>query len=180
MLGELLPQGGGDPIPLLKPKLLIGRRDSCDIALRFPNVSSHHCELEFLNGFWHIRDLGSSNGIKVNGARVDSKWLLSGDELSIAKHHYTISYVQMADAPPPSDEDGPELSLLEKAGLARRKSDEPAAPRRGTVDPGEVTQLDQPSSLNRRNSSSNNKSKKPLSDEERALEWLQDDEHRPG
>src|SRR5665213_1645115 len=70
MYGELVPQGGGDPVPLLKTKLLVGRRDtSCDIALRFPNVSSRHCELELVGGYWLVRDLGSSNGTKVNGVR---------------------------------------------------------------------------------------------------------------
>ena len=45
MYGELVPQGGGDPIPLLKKSLLVGRRESCDIVLRFSNVSAHHCQL---------------------------------------------------------------------------------------------------------------------------------------
>ena len=58
MLGELIPRGGGDPIPLQKTTLLIGRRSSCDIALRFANVSSRHCELELINGYWQVRDLG--------------------------------------------------------------------------------------------------------------------------
>ena len=47
MLGELVPVGGGDPIPLIKEKLLVGRRESCDIVLRFANVSAHHCQLTF-------------------------------------------------------------------------------------------------------------------------------------
>ncbi len=34
--GELVPDGGGDPIPLLREKLTVGRRESCDIVLRFP------------------------------------------------------------------------------------------------------------------------------------------------
>ena len=45
MYGELVPVGGGDPIPLLKKSLLVGRRESCDIVLRFSNVSAHHCQL---------------------------------------------------------------------------------------------------------------------------------------
>ena len=57
--GELVPLGGGDNIPLLKKKLVIGRRPDCDITLRFPNVSSYHCELELVDGYWFIRDLGS-------------------------------------------------------------------------------------------------------------------------
>ena len=72
MLGQLIPVGGGDPIPMNRPKLLVGRRSSCDIKLDFQNVSSHHCEFELRDGYWHIRDLGSSNGVKVNGERCDS------------------------------------------------------------------------------------------------------------
>ena len=69
-LGTLVPCGGGDPIPLIKNKLLIGRRSQCDIALRFPNVSSHHCEIELIDGYWFVRDLNSRNGTFVNGRRV--------------------------------------------------------------------------------------------------------------
>jgi len=79
MLGELNPCGGGDSIPLLHEKLLICRRSSCDICLAVPNVSSHHCELELQDGFWHIRDLGSTNGIKVNGERTLGSVLMPGD-----------------------------------------------------------------------------------------------------
>ena len=69
MYGELLPVGGGDPIPLLKKSLLVGRRESCDIVLRFSNVSAHHCQLTVTGGYWHVRDLNSRNGVKVNGCR---------------------------------------------------------------------------------------------------------------
>ncbi len=69
MFGELLPLGGGDPIPLLKKQLLVGRRESCDIVLRFANVSAHHCQLMVSNGYWYVKDMGSRNGIKVNDVR---------------------------------------------------------------------------------------------------------------
>jgi predicted component of type VI protein secretion system len=123
-LGELIPCGGGDPIPLLKPKLLVGRRSNCDIALGYQNVSSQHCQLELINGYWNIRDLNSRNGIKVNGVRCDSKWLLPGDELSIARHRYEVVYHPDTDEPPPEDEDPFAVGLLEKAGLARRDAQE--------------------------------------------------------
>jgi hypothetical protein len=119
MLGELIPCGGGDPIPLLQPKLLIGRRSRCDITLRFPNVSSHHCELELVNGFWSVRDLGSRNGVKVNGVRCHSKWLMPGDVVSVAKHRYELMYAPTGDAPPPEDIDPFALSLMEKAGIVQ-------------------------------------------------------------
>jgi len=134
MLGELIPCGGGDPIPLMKQRLLIGRRSSCDVSLRFPNVSSHHCELEMVNGYWFVRDLSSRNGIKVNGVRCDAKWLMPEDVLSVAKHSYEVTYAPRGDAPTPEDVDPFAIGLLEKAGLARRES-EPGPPPR-TLDAG--------------------------------------------
>ena len=70
MLGELLPCGGGRPIPLLKPKLVVGRQRQCDISLPFTTVSSRHSEMEYRQGCWHVRDLGSKNGTYVNGRKV--------------------------------------------------------------------------------------------------------------
>ena len=123
MYGELLPQGGGDPIPLLKRSLLVGRRESCDIVLRFPNVSAHHCQLDCDGGYWYVRDLDSRNGVKVNGVRVTEKRLDPGDVLSIAKHNYDVKYSPAelgAVGPPPAKVPTHDLfgkSLLERAGL---------------------------------------------------------------
>lgn len=122
MLGELNPCGGGDSIPLLHEKLLIGRRSSCDICLAKPNVSSHHCELELLNGYWHVRDLGSTNGIKVNGERTLGSPLMPGDELQVAKSRFRIQYfVESSEAAPEAD-DPFALSLMEKAGLEKPRN----------------------------------------------------------
>jgi pSer/pThr/pTyr-binding forkhead associated (FHA) protein len=117
MYGVLTPRGGGEEIPLLKKKLLVGRRDSCDICINFANVSGKHCELELVNGYWQIRDLGSANGVRVNGERVDAKFLMSGDEVGFGRHYYTIAYTPLTAGPKP--EDGVDLSvgLLRKAGL---------------------------------------------------------------
>ena len=124
MLGELIPCGGGDPIPLLKTRLLIGRRSRCDITLSFTNVSSHHCELELVNGFWSVRDLGSRNGVKVNGVRCRTKWLMPGDVVSLSKHRYELIYTPIGDAPPSEEEDPFAVPLLVKAGLMRLQLDE--------------------------------------------------------
>ncbi len=122
MLGQLIPCGGGDPIPLLSAKLMIGRRSSCDITLDFQNVSSHHCELELRDGYWHIKDLGSSNGIKVNGERCPAKCLRPGDEVIIAKHAFKIEYETSGDAPAPEEENPFTQSLMEKAGLGDERN----------------------------------------------------------
>ncbi|GIX03141.1 MAG: hypothetical protein KatS3mg113_0147 [Planctomycetaceae bacterium] len=123
MYGELIPLGGGDPIPLLKPRLLVGRRPSCDITLDFPNVSSHHCEMELINGYWRLRNLSNTNGTKVNGERITEKFVQPGDTISFAKHQYEIVYTPDPTAGPPPEEENPfSRSLLEKAGLSRGDS----------------------------------------------------------
>lgn len=126
MYGKLIPQGGGDPIPLLKRSLLVGRRESCDIVLRFPNVSAHHCQLTCDGGYWYVRDLDSRNGTKVNGTPVRERRLDPGDVLGIANHNYDVKYSPVelgAVGPPPEDVPKYEVfskSLLERAGLERR------------------------------------------------------------
>ena len=123
--GELVPVGGGDAIPLVRETMTIGRRESCDICLKFQNISSQHCELSLRNGVWHIQDSGSTNGVKVNGERTQRRPLRPGDEIGIANHKYTIQY-QLAAGSTIEDvfaeeEDVFKQSLMEKAGLEKAK-----------------------------------------------------------
>jgi len=125
--GELNPLGGGDRIPLLRDEMIVGRRESCDIPLRFPNVSSVHCKLTFTDGYWFIQDLNSTNGIKVNGLRVQRKVLLPGDEITIAKRKYIIQYTLAAGRRALEEimeDDVMSQSLLERAGLTRSRRDD--------------------------------------------------------
>ena len=122
-LGELVPIGGGDAIPLISDVMTIGRRPSCDIRLNFQNISGSHCELALKNGVWHIRDLGSTNGVKVNGERTLRRLLRPGDEISVANHKYTIQYQLPLNSTFEEvfaeEEDVFSQSLLEKAGLEK-------------------------------------------------------------
>jgi adenylate cyclase len=127
MFGELVPVGGGDNIPLLRANLTVGRRESCDIVLRFSNVSGQHCQLMLEGGYWFVQDMNSQNGTKVNGNRIVRKRLDPGDLLSMARHKYTIKYSPAdngATGPPPSDEEDLEAvlgkSLLDRAGLQHK------------------------------------------------------------
>jgi adenylate cyclase len=119
---ELIPTGGGDNIPLIRDKLTIGRRETCDICLRFPNVSGRHCELTYQEGYWTIRDLDSTNGVKVNGETTRKKNLSPGDVITIANRSYTIEYTILAGQNSLNElmEDNiMDQPLLEKAGLIR-------------------------------------------------------------
>jgi adenylate cyclase len=145
--GELVPVGGGDNIPLVREALTIGRRDSCDICLRFPNISGLHCELVFRNGYWYVRDCNSTNGVKVNGTRVQEKLLHPRDEISIGKRRYNILYDLPADQralEEVQEEDIMSQSLLEKAGLERPRRDRDRRPRPGQkIDPAEFLLSDE-------------------------------------
>jgi adenylate cyclase len=128
--GELIPVGGGDSIPLVRPVLSIGRRESCDITLNFPNISGLHCELQFRDGCWVVRDLNSTNGVKVNGKKVQKKVLQPGDTIGIAKRKFTIEYSagignHALDEILEENEEIADIPLLEKAGLVRRRNDKP-------------------------------------------------------
>lgn len=134
--GELVPCGGGDPIPLFKPKLVIGRREANDIVLKFSNVSGQHCKLSLESGYWFVRDLNSRNGTKVEGKRVLRKRLDPGVVISFAKHDYTVEYdpqkLGAFGTPPPDDDDAEEMmrrSLMDRAGLTRRSPTKPGGNR---------------------------------------------------
>jgi adenylate cyclase len=144
--GELVPLGGGDSIPLARDTLIIGRRESCDIRMPFPNISGMHCELTFKEGYWSIRDLNSTNGIKVNGQRVIKKLLHPGDELSIGKRKFNINYEMPAGrrAMEEVEEDVMSQSLLERAGLERPKQskDEKRPSFPASIDPADILLAD--------------------------------------
>lgn len=127
VLGVLTPMGGGDPIPLIKAEIVVGRRPSCDISLDYQNVSGKHCVFRLINSVWHVRDLGSTNGTTVNGSQIASEHsIMPDDEVGIASHFFTIDYepggpVGIFSKDQVLDEDIAETrkrhSLMELAGL---------------------------------------------------------------
>ena len=132
MYGELVPVGGGDPIPLLKKRLRVGRREGCDIVLNFANISGHHALLEIEEGYWFVRDLRSRNGVKVDGKRILAglrRRLDPGIIVTFAKHQFEVSYDPSAlgaYGTPPQDEQMDNFfaqSLLDRAGLKRRQEE---------------------------------------------------------
>jgi hypothetical protein len=75
--------GEGKRTVLSGSRVLIGRSRDCDVPLDDPNVSRRHAELRREDGIWIIADLGSTNGVKVNGRRVEQAELQAGDEVML-------------------------------------------------------------------------------------------------
>ena len=80
----------GPDIALDRAVIVVGRDPNCDARLDSLRVSRHHCCMARENDEVVVRDLGSTNGIRINGARVETGSLRPGDELSIAHIRYRL------------------------------------------------------------------------------------------
>ena len=86
----LVPLDGGTPIDIAKDMTLVGRKEDCDVRLDHKSVSKVHCVLVKTDGLLLLRDLGSTNGTRVNGTRVRRAALLPNDKISFANFHFRI------------------------------------------------------------------------------------------
>jgi predicted component of type VI protein secretion system len=114
-------RGTGPLIVLHRPVLLIGRHLECDVRIDSPKVSRRHCCLAMAYDRVLIRDLGSRNGVRVNGRSIEEARLQANDELAIGPILFRLE----AEA---EDPDGVGASAL-------RPADAPRASRRGAAAP---------------------------------------------
>jgi pSer/pThr/pTyr-binding forkhead associated (FHA) protein len=108
----LIPLGGGPPIEVLKETIVIGRQPECDLCLDQKGVSKLHCVLVKTDGLLVLRDLGSTNGTRVNGTRVRRAALLPNDKISFANLHFKV-HLGPPDVPIPTGENTEAISLGE-------------------------------------------------------------------
>lgn len=63
--------------------LTVGRGEKADLRLDYPGVSRVHCRLEAVGSLVRLSDIGSKNGVRLNGKRIDHEDLSDGDEIQI-------------------------------------------------------------------------------------------------
>ena len=90
MLARLVALDEGSDIPLDRSMVVVGRHPLCDVRLDSLRISRHHCCMTQDQDELVVRDLGSTNGIRINGERVERGRLRVGDELSIAHIRYRL------------------------------------------------------------------------------------------
>ena len=91
MKAKLISLDGGPSIRLENDVTLVGRkRGVCDINIDHTSVSKLHCLIVKTDGLLFLRDLGSTNGTKVNGQKVMRGALLPGDELAFANTKFRV------------------------------------------------------------------------------------------
>jgi pSer/pThr/pTyr-binding forkhead associated (FHA) protein len=92
MTYRLIPidKGASPVISLHRPVLLIGRHPECDVRIDLPKISRRHCCLALAYDRLVIRDLGSHNGVRLNGQIIDDARLKAGDEVAIGPIIYRV------------------------------------------------------------------------------------------
>jgi hypothetical protein len=72
--------------------LTIGREADCQLVLDEAGISRHHARLTFQHGLYAIEDLGSTNGVRVNGERITgTRTLRNGDRIGVGDHLYLFT-----------------------------------------------------------------------------------------
>ena len=89
---QLLALSEGVNIPLDKPIMLIGRHQECDIQNPSRKISRRHCCIALISDHLVIRDLGSTNGIRINGIKVVEGNLQPNDEVTIGNVRYQVKW----------------------------------------------------------------------------------------
>ncbi len=83
----------------LEEDIVVGSAAACDIVLDGEYVSHQHCTLRTVPEGWLLEDQGSTNGLYVNGRKVERRVLLDGDVIQIG--HFTLTFFRkMTDACP--------------------------------------------------------------------------------
>jgi pSer/pThr/pTyr-binding forkhead associated (FHA) protein len=125
MRAQLLPLDGSPAVEIAKDLTVVGRKEDCDLCLPHKSVSKMHCVIVRTDGLLLLRDLGSTNGTRVNGQRVRRAALLPNDQLAIAGYKFKVflgpEEARPAPSQPPQDRTQ-HLDAKEVAELLRKAS----------------------------------------------------------
>ena len=71
--------------PLKAEQNVIGRTSRCDVRIKHPGISAEHAVVRVLPGSATLQDLGSTNGTRVNGKRIELHTLRHGDQIGVGR-----------------------------------------------------------------------------------------------
>ena len=84
-------EGKTFPVPLVRDEVTIGRKEGNTIRLTERNVSRRHAKLRRDGANFVIEDLGSYNGVKVNGKKISAETTLqAGDQVGIGEYQISL------------------------------------------------------------------------------------------
>src|SRR5947209_757474 len=100
---QLVAVSEGPNILLDKPILLVGRHQECDVQIPSRKISRKHCCIAQVDDHLVVRDLFSTNGVKINGAKVPEGTLQHGDELTIGNMQYRVDWPKNGSSKQPME-----------------------------------------------------------------------------
>jgi predicted component of type VI protein secretion system len=72
--------------PLKAEQSIIGRSSRCDVRIKHPGISSEHAVVRQVAGSATLEDMGSTNGTRVNGRRIEQLHALRhGDQIGVGR-----------------------------------------------------------------------------------------------
>ena len=80
----------GNEYPIERPRVSLGRGPGVDLEFNDGAMSREHCVIEFAGEGFRVRDLGSTNGTRVNSGSVQSADLKNGDRLELGEHVFQL------------------------------------------------------------------------------------------
>ena len=83
--------------PLKAEQNLIGRSSRCDVRIKHPGVSAEHALIRVLPGVATVEDMGSTNGTRVNGRRIESHTLRHGVQIGVGRERL-MYFAELDDA----------------------------------------------------------------------------------
>ena len=101
-------------------KQRLGRDSHCEVHLEDSEASRTHAEIEFVDGEYVLRDLGSSNGTFVNGNRVTEHTLRIGDRVQIGKRLMLFRVIFRPFGPADNDVDIVQNANAESSQIVNR------------------------------------------------------------
>ncbi len=81
----------GSGFALDRERVILGRGPGVDKAFDDPSMSRQHAAIEFCGTGFRIRDLGSTNGVLLNGGSVQSAELQHGDRFEIGGQRFLLT-----------------------------------------------------------------------------------------
>ena len=84
----------GQVIPIIGNRFVIGRADDCNLKPRSELISRYHCEIFLEDGEAFVRDMGSKNGVFLNGNQTtETHPLKNGDALTIGPLEFFVNII---------------------------------------------------------------------------------------
>jgi pSer/pThr/pTyr-binding forkhead associated (FHA) protein len=121
---HLVPVAGGESLSLNKTITVVGRKEGCDLRLNHKSISKQHCVLVKVDGLLLLRDLGSTNGTRLNGKRIRRAAITNNDQLGVAGLNFKVQFGETPAPQPLKMNDATQhIDAAEVEKLVKKRTD---------------------------------------------------------